>query len=279
VIKWDRALSWSRLKHLMEDGCSRRFEYEVTGKTVSDHYDTHYATIGIATQKIFEEYFKQGIWRTEKGRTMVVTDRVIQKVFDSGWYQDLLEKTRFPHSMAPLEIRKDIRLYARKGFDKFREMGWIGLPWETEKKVVGVYRKLRWFALVDFYHVLHTAFIIDGKATKKMNADPRQLLHYVLALKASGMPVEKAGMLYYVHAEFEPVDVSTKALREYVESMLDPIMPLLHELKEGIDQPLPTNPSPECCRFCNWKSVCPDSAYLQDEVDFDDSSETITFNS
>jgi len=274
MTTWNYSIAWGKFQ--MALNCPQQLIYTIDKTPPSNIGPNYYRELGIMVQFIFEQYFNQMINLRKGGTDPDVFDRVIDKILSSQRYKDI--NLTFPYGKGETDFLNDVREQARIGFKTFSKMGLLERKLESEKKWNSQFRGFRIYLQMDFLdrHGNDYVSVYDGKGNQKMNADPRQLTYCALGLHASGMKIKNAGLIYWRHGEFVPVDCSPKALRRFIDNEFMEARGVLDQLKTGTDK-LPTNPSATQCKYCNWRNICEDSYYKSTpvgdtssgEVDFD----------
>ena len=246
--------------------CPAALEHTIIKTPPSDVDPNYYAQLGKITQRVFELYFNQRINQSPKGRQEDTFQRVITKVLDSQETQTR-NITYWPGSQTFDTLLKDVRADASQGFRILEKMGLLDKPVRSEQKWNSHFRGIGLFALTDFdYHGKSGVWLFDGKGNKNLTADPGQLLHYALTIASSGRKVAGGGFIYWKHG-FRKVDLSLEAVKNWADTKFAAAQPVLKQLKTGASG-LPTNPSRENCKFCQWRSACPDSPYHKPGLTF-----------
>jgi len=262
MTTWNYPISWSKLKAALE--CELQLQYLVEKRVPSDTGPNYYRNLGSLVQFTFEQYFNQGINRTEKGRRPETMVKVTEKILASKYFGAL--ETTYPNSKNEETLKQECREQTRKGHEEMGRTGLLDKPVKSEVKWRAVFRGLRIFALMDFtYEGKEGTYVYDGKGHAKENADPRQLVYYALAIAASGKKVAGGGFYYWQHG-YREVDLSPKAIKEFIDGDLSSARKVFERLRTGTDEFI-ANPSPQNCNWCGWKSSCPSSLYKRREID------------
>lgn len=116
------------------------------------------------------------------------------------------------------------------------------------------------FGMIDFLREGRSGhYLFDGKGHAKKNADPMQLVYYAVAVAASGHKIAGGGLIYWNH-DYEKVDLSPAALRQFIDNEFTQVRPIFEKLKNGTNEQLEARPEESRCKQCNWRNVCPFSA-------------------
>lgn len=244
---WRHSISWSKFKLALE--CPLALQNTIDKKPPDHEKPNFYMVKGNVVQKVFEVYFNQGVNLLPGGDSQKVIQRVMDRVLRSMYYKEL--NITYPRGKSEEDLVEDCRYQVGNGLEIFRTRKLLHKPMKSEIKWNSVFRGFRMFAMMDFKVALESGVgIYDGKGHVKKNANPDQLLYYALALIASGRKVVEAGLIYWNHG-YEPVDVTPKAIREFVGEKLDKVSPIFKQLKAGVEI-LPATPSEEACAYCPW---------------------------
>ena len=258
---WRYSISWSKFKLALE--CPLALQNTIDKKP-PDHVKPNYHMVkGNVVQKVFEEYFNQGVNLIPGGKEPKVLQRVVDRVLSSLYYANL--SITYPVDLTEKDLIESVRYEVRNGLEIFATRKLLNKPIKSEVKWNSVFRGFRIFAMMDFKVDLEGGIgVYDGKGHKKQNANPDQVVYYALALIASGRKVKEAGLIYWNHG-YEPVDVSLLAVRTFVSEKLEKAKPIFDQLKAGVEE-LPATPSEEACVYCPWKYSCVYSVKRRPEV-------------
>lgn len=190
-----------------------------------------------------------------KARSADVIERAARKILDSQFRKDL--DTSFPFGKEPEDLEKEVVEQVRNGYQMFEDLDILKFPIDSEVQVTSVFNGFRIFALLDFLYNDGEWHVIDGKGHQKENANPDQVRYFALALMASNRKVGRSGLLYWRHG-YREVDVSPKAMKTFVEEVLNPVRPIFMKLRSGTSE-FKASPSEENCRLCSWRLSCTDS--------------------
>jgi len=223
--------------------------------------------LGKASQRCFELYFNQQVNLKPGGEKQSVMMKCVERILHpSTNYVNSLE-IKYPFGKGEEDFLNDVRDQVRKGHAIMERMGLIKLAVQSEKKWNSVFRGVRLFALIDFMREGRSGcYLFDGKGHAKVNADPRQLHHYALTVIASGRTVKEAGLIYWNHG-YVPVDVSPKAVKQFVDETLMVAKPTFNLLQAGVSGELKATPSLSVCGDCNWRNICDHSARKNPPMD------------
>jgi len=261
VTVWRHSISWSKFKLALE--CPLALQKTIDGEPPDHERPNYYRSLGTLVQKVFEEYFNQGVNLVPGGNNPKVLQRVVDRVLESSFYKDL--NVTYPSDHDEADLIEEIRYQVRNGFEIFNTMKIVKKDIKSEVKWSAVFRGFRMFAMMDFYMALPGGVgVYDGKGHKEKNADPDQVRYYALALTASGRKVVEAGLIYWRHG-FVPVDVSLPALRVFIDEKVEVAKPIFDQLKAGVES-LPATPSKSVCKYCAWRYSCLESAYRRPDV-------------
>lgn len=263
---WRHSISWMRMKDALE--CPLRLQYGIDKRPPSDPGSNYHMVLGKAVQYLYEHYYNQGAFRHEKVRTEAGIRAVMKRVMESGWFKDQVNQIDFPLGKTEEDFTKDFEHQVINGRLVLEEAKILDKPMKSEHKWISRFRDFGLFAATDF-HQLDAGYVdlFDGKGHAQENADPRQLLHYALAINSSGLKVRRGGLLYWRHG-YREIDMSPARVKDYIEECIDPVRPIFAKLKEGTKpgEELEARPSKENCFFCRWKSACKQSHYRKPEV-------------
>lgn len=260
---WSYSISWSKLRLALD--CPRQLQHTIDKKKHGYGSQSYWALMGTLVQKVYELYFNQQVNLREKGRDDATIAKVADRVIDA------VMKTNPEVSYRPDQTEEGLINEAKaqviSGIQFLKDAGILTKRVRSEVKLNGTFRGFRMFAMVDFLveDERNGDEIYDGKGYAQENADPRQVVYYALNRASSGRKLAKAGLIYWKHG-FREVDVSPKALREFIDGDIASVRPLLEELKKGVTGLLPTKPSPTTCGHCNWRDTCEDSLKKKTEV-------------
>jgi len=261
VTVWRHSISWSKFKLALN--CPLELQKTIDGIPPDHEKPNYYMKLGILVQKVFEEYFNQGVNLMSGGRDPKVLQRVVDRTLESSFYTDM--EVTYPNDLNEEDLIEDMRYQVRNGLEIFGTMKLATKVIKSEVKWNAVFRGFRMFAMMDFYLAVPGGVAVyDGKGHKEKNADPGQILYYALALTASDRKVVDAGLIYWRHG-FEPVDVSPAALRVFIDEKVEKVKPIFDQLKGGVES-LPATPSKDACKWCAWRYSCLESAYRRPEV-------------
>lgn len=268
---WRKPVSWSKFKTGLD--CPMKLGFELSKTPSSVSRPTFYADLGTIVQKVFEEYFNQGVNLKNGGDQVRVVEAVTNKVFNSVWYNQI--KTSFPYGKSEDDLKSEVLRLVQNGFEQFKSLGLIKRVIRSEVKWSSVFRNMRMFGMIDFVIEDGNAVkIYDGKGHAQKNADPNQLLYYGLMVVASGRKLKHTGFFYWKH-DFEEVDASPEALKVFVDGEFERGRELFYKLQQGTED-LPATPSEKVCNYCQWNRTCKYSAVKPKEVEIKDST-TVLF--
>jgi len=263
VSVWKYPISWSKMK--MALSCPRQLQYAVDKTPPTDIGPNYYMQLGTWVQHTFELYFNQRINLTKKGRTIDVVERVIRKVLESEKFSRA--DIQYPHGKTEDDLKKQIRKQVVQGWAYMDAAGILRKRIRSEVKWRAVFRGIKLFCLIDFLtEERGRTFLWDGKGHAKEDADPRQLVLYALALGASGKKIGGGGLIYWNHG-IRPVDMSPRAIRNFIDEDFARVQPIFNLLRQGTNQTLEARPTPTKCNRCAWKSRCPASPYYRPQRD------------
>ena len=261
---WRHAVSWSKFKLALE--CPRQLQYACDKTPHGNYAPSYWATLGTMVQFVFEIYLNQRVNMRPGGDNKSVVMKVAEKVLASPKFTETV--VNYPQGKTEEELKNDIRSQVSKGYDILKKMGVTTKPFDSEKKWNSVFRDFRMFAMIDFFLDQPTARLYDGKGNREMDADERQILYYALAVSASGRTIKDAGLIYWNY-DYKPVDVSPKAIKEFIDGDFAEGKPYFDKLKKGLEpgELLEARPSSKTCGWCNWRHICPASAKLRPSMD------------
>lgn len=262
---WNKTWSWSKLKLAMT--CPLALQWEIDRKLYTSGRNNWHSTKGTIVQKLFELYFNQKINLKPKGRTEEVLKKCLAKLFESPIFTTL--DVDYPPDKGVAELKAEIQEDVLKGFELMSQEGIVTQAVASEQKWTAQFRNIRLYAQIDFQFYKDGAInIFDGKGHQQKNADERQLKTYGLVVAAAGQKLGRGAFLYWKHDSVD-VDISPAGIKKFIEEDLDPVMPVLLRLKNGLehDEVLPHKPSPENCFHCGWRTSCEHSAYKKEPVE------------
>jgi len=273
MSSWNKAISWSKMVFALD--CPRRLQYTLDREVISDPYPNYYSSEGKTVQKVFEFYFNEGINKTKEGRSTQTLRNVANRVLGSAWRQRL--EIQYSGSQNTITFDDEIRSQVEKGRKIFEQLHVLERDnLAAEKKWTSVFRNHKIVGLMDFVTKGPSGFyIFDGKGHKKKTADPRQLLFYALIVTASGEKVAGGGFIYWQHG-FERVDIDPAKVSAFVRGELEEGFTLFTKLQQGISGEMEARPKKSMCRYCSWKSKCPESPYKRERKDWDDEEVTLS---
>lgn len=258
---WRYSISWSKFKLALE--CPLALQNTIDKKPPDHEWPNYYMVKGNVVQKVFEEYFNQRVNLHPGGDTQEVLQKVVDRILMSTYYKGLT--ITYPDDIVEEDLHANVRHEVANGLEIFRSHKILHKRIRSEVKWNAVFRGFRMFAMMDFKLSLPGGIgVYDGKGHKKKNADPNQLLYYALALIAGGKKVKEAGLIYWNHG-YDPVNVSPKAIRVFIDEKLDKVRPIFEQLKAGVDV-LSATPSDDACGYCPWKFSCEFSTKRRPEV-------------
>jgi len=261
VTVWRYSISWSKFN--LADICPLALQNTIDKKPPDHVKPNYYMMKGNLVQKVFEEWFNQGVNRVPGGDDPRVLQRVVDRVLASPYYKQMT--ITYPEDISEADLIANVRHEVANGLEIFRTRKLINTRMRSEVKWNSVFRGFRMFGMFDFYtHVTGGVAVYDGKGHKKKNANPDQVRYYALQLISSGKKVKDAGLMYWNHG-YEPVNVSPAAIRAFVDAKVDKVRPIFEKLKAGVEE-LPATPSDDACNFCSWKYSCVHSAKRRPEV-------------
>lgn len=262
-------LSWSKIKHALE--CPYRLQLIVDKAQASDFGPNYHQELGKTIQFAFEMFFNQGInLRGPEGRTEAVIGRVTDKVLASPWFTSKM--ITYPSGKSEFHLENDIKTGIIEGRKALIAANLYDKPLKSETKWIARFGGIGLFAYTDFTWEIDNKHVEvwDGKGHQKMNADPRQVLHYALTIAASGRKLTRGGLLYWRYGSegVVPVDVGPQALKDYVDGPLAQVRPIFHRLKEGTEpgEELEAKPSNENCYYCFMKRRCKYSLFKEEPL-------------
>lgn len=270
MLKWTKALSWSKVKMLLS--CPKKLQFTLEEKFAESQGPSYYRHLGTIAQYILEMYFNQKINTKKLGDSEEVIQKVITKVLKSPLVAAL--GTTYPAGKTELDLHLAVRKHVTMGTEMMRARNILTKDIVSEVKDVGILRGTRAYMQVDFIVADHReATILDGKGTIAANADERQLKMYAAIMMSKGILVKDAAFLYWGLGEYKQVDVSPAAVKKFLDEDWAEALRLALPLQAGVDT-LEAKPSKDECWQCDWKKSCPDSLYkppvvvTNDEVTF-----------
>lgn len=261
---WRKAVSWSKFKLALE--CPLRLQ-----KTIDKEFYVQAphppSAKGKFSQKILEAYFNAQLNLKKGGRERKVIEKIARKVMDSPW----AKKEQVTEDMLEEGIE-----HAWNGVQLFAQRKLLDYSIRSEVPLQSVHRGFRLFGMLDFLVELPKGVCLyDGKGNAKPDADPKQILYYALTLHAAQKRILEAGFLYWRHG-FVPVDVSPRALLEFIKTDYERALPIFEKLQKGVAV-LEARPSNENCFFCPWKATCEFSAFKKAPAENGTLMDTVTF--
>jgi CRISPR/Cas system-associated exonuclease Cas4 (RecB family) len=270
---WRHSVSWSKLVLALE--CPRSLQYAIEKKPTGKVRTNFYQALGKVVQFVFEQYFNQKVNLRPGCDTPEVLLKITDRVFASRWFNYELQPS-YGYGQDQALMEKMTKAQVTNGLKIMRDLGMLHLELRSEVMLNGVFNGFRMFAYVDFLREGKTGdYIIDGKGHAEKNADPRQVKYYALNRASSGRRIAGGGLLYFQH-DYEPVDVTPKALYEFANTEVASVQPLFNELKKGIPGDLEARPEKKKCYKCNWNQVCRDAFAAKPEVN-DVTTAEVTF--
>jgi len=261
VTVWNHSISWSKAELALK--CQKALQYACEKTKTPGQPVTYWADLGKLVQKTYEMYFNQQLNLNPAARNVDVLERAARKVLASPFRASL--ETVYAFGKTPETLEAETIEQVRNGYPMLEELGILTKPVRSEVMVNSVFQGFRMFGALDFLYVEKGfSHVIDGKGHQKENADPNQVRYYALSLMASGRKVGRSGLLYWRHG-FREVDVSPAAMRVFIDEVINPIRPIFIKLKQGTEH-FPANPSEANCKFCNWRTMCPDSVAYRTPV-------------
>lgn len=269
---WRHSISWSKFKLALD--CPLQLQFTIDKKPHGRPENTLPQALGTIVQFCFEQYFNQGINLKKGGQDDETMAKIVDRILNSKYVQSI--NVTYPHNKTEEDLKTRAREQIMKGFGYMKGMGLTKLPVRSEVKLNGVFRGFRMFALVDFLREGKSGdYLFDGKGHANEDADPRQVVYYALNRAASGKKIAGGGLIYWNHG-YRPVDLSPKALRDFIDNELATARPIFEKLKAGTNEELEAKPDEQKCRKCNWRNTCPFSLSrlppmqegLPDEVGF-----------
>jgi len=262
MVTWSRVWSWSKV--LAAHECPLRMQFAIQKIPRVDLHN-YWAELGLATQKIFELYFNQGLNMNPKLRNGKTLRIITERVLGSERWREL--EISHPGEKDKDDLKKEIRADVQSGLKHLEEADLLRYSTESEFWANGTFRRsLRIGGMIDFVvKKPNQLVLLDGKGSVEENADERQVQFYALVLMGQGRRPDSAGLLYWKHG-YRPVDVSNKGLRDYIDEHLNEVMPLLKQVEKGAPEPLEARPSKKTCRYCSYRFTCPESMYRDDGV-------------
>jgi len=252
MTTWAYGISWSKFKMALECEEQLRFavEKETPTRAPSGGY---YQELGKKVQRVFELYFNQKINQRPNGQEPESTDKVIRFLLGT---KDFLEPgINFTPELSRERFRDDVYELSTNGFQFLRDENLLQAKFQCEKGWPAVFRNHSMYGMLDFYgEEPDGVTLLDGKATKEMNADPRQILYYALMIAATGRKIKRAGFLYFRFG-LDLVDCSPTALRAFIDGEFSEGRKIFDRLKGGTDQ-FVAQPENQRCRWCNWNGRC-----------------------
>lgn len=262
---WTHAVSWSKAKLALD--CPRALQHTIDKKPHPITGTNYYRNLGTAVQFVFEQYFNQKVNLRPGGTEDEIILKVTDKIIKSKWYQAL--DTDLHPNRTQQEFDDTVRKMTLNGLKAFRDLGVLTKPLRSEHKWISTFAGHRIFVQIDFtYTHSNRGILFDGKGHGRKDADPRQITYCALAMAASGIHLDQpSGLIYWQHdPAFESVDVSPKALKQFVDGEFQEIKATFNLLKKGTHDPLPAKPESKKCNWCPWKDTCDASPYFRKEV-------------
>lgn len=261
MVIWSRVWSWSKV--LAAGECPLRMQFAIQKVSRVDLHN-YWSELGLATQKIFELFFNQGLNMNPKLRTPKTLRIITERVLGSERWRKL--DISHPGELDKDDLKKEIREDVQSGLKHLEKADLLRYPTEAEFWANGTLRGLRIGGMLDFIvKKPNELVLLDGKGSKEENADERQVQFYALVLMGQGRRPKSAGLMYWKHG-YRPVDVTNRGLRTYIDEHLSIVMPLLKQVEKGASEPLEARPSKKTCRYCPYRFSCPESMYQDDGV-------------
>ncbi len=256
MTTWRYSVSWSKFKLALL--CPLQLQYTIDKKPHGRSDINYYMVLGKLVQLAFELYFNQKINLKDGGRSPKTIEKLADKLLSSNWIAS--QNVTYPTGKTEDDLKTQARDQIIKGFAIMERLKLTHYPVRSEVKWNAVFRGFRMFCMIDFLREGRKGcWVFDGKGHSRMNADPMQVVYYALAVAAAGRDVAGGGLIYWQHDTYVPVDVSPKALRDFIDGPFAEGRAIFEELKDGV-QTLPAKPSRSTCGDCSWKNNCPVSA-------------------
>lgn len=271
MVKWNKALSWSKVKMMLS--CPRKLQYTLEQKPVGVPSPSYYRNLGSIAQYVLEIYFNQRVNLKSGGTEAEVIQKVITKVLNSKLVQTM--DITYPPGKSRVDFDSEVRRHVTMGTEILRARGMLGREIDSEVKGVGELRGTRAYMQIDFV-VKEGKYVsvLDGKGTMKTGEDSRQLKMYAAIMMKRGVLIKEAAFVYWNVGEYEAVDVSPESIKKFLDSDWVEAQKIAALIGVGVDT-LDARPSHTECWKCDWKTSCPESMFrpvtndrLLDEVGF-----------
>lgn len=249
---WNYGISWSKFKMALE--CEEQLRYAVEkAAPTRPSAGGFYQELGKCVQRVFELYFNQRVNQRPNGQKPESIDKIIRYLL--GTRSFLEPGVNFTPELSRERFRDEIYEMAWNGFQFLQEADLLRTNFQCEKGWPAVFRNHKMYGMLDFYaEESDGVILLDGKATKEMNADPRQILYYALMIAATGKKIKRAGFLYYRFG-LDPIDCSPPALRKFIDEDFARGRKIFDQLRGGTNEFIP-HPEKLTCKWCNWNGRC-----------------------
>jgi len=175
------------------------------------------------------------------------------------------EGLTLPEGKTKEDLIKEAGDLVDTGYQFAVEAGLVAHLVKSEVDLKTSFNGFRMFGKLDFLVDLDQGyFLFDGKGHQEKNADVNQLLYYGLQLHSTGKPLRGGGFIYWRYG-YEPVDLSPKALKAFVEGPFQKGKAIFLKLAEGVEK-LEATPSQKACFLCQYKSDCEMSVYRKGPI-------------
>lgn len=260
-ITLPKGISWTLFRRAEE--CHKKAEHHRRKvPKANDRWPTYYADIGSGVQRIFEEYFNQGVNLRPGGTAPGVVARVAEKVLaDSTYLRELFDATTYPEGKARADMLDQIRSDCRTGLHALHAAGLLERKVRSEVECPGQIRGWDVFGWVDFLAEWPDGAVEvwDGKAVSQMGADAGQPVFYSLAYRSRGIDVRRAGLVYFRQGKARPVPVTNEALRAFAVGRFKPTETVWEAMKAQVTELAATAATRHTCYRCEWSATCPAS--------------------
>lgn len=269
---WAKPVAWS--KFVLGLKCPRQLQNTLDKVPHGFSKDSnYYAVVGILVQEVFELYFNRQLNLVDGGQEVKVVRNIARKVMGARIKGNTFHEPKrlpyeitYPANKDAETLWESVMFQVEHGFGVMKDMKLLDKKVRSEVKWSSTFRGFRMFCMIDFIVEGRNGHsVYDGKGSARKNADPRQVLYYALAVNASGHQLGKGGLIYWQH-DFDEVDISPAALKEFIDGDFKRGRALFEQLKVGVNTPMETTPSKDACKYCNWRLTCADSVMKPDEV-------------
>lgn len=240
--------------------CGKQYRLDrISDKEPPVRDSKHNAIVGSVTQRIFEDFYNEKMWKINNGLVDELHKRaeVYLDEFVADNYINWSDFTcRFKSKYEPLKEIQDIIPKTIKGISREKLVGPYAVS-ELELKVP--FGEDYLYGFIDFIIRQEdgTLLLLDGKSSRHYDkyVNPEQLYYYSLMffLRYHKIP-DKLGFFFYRYADdpdkaiqWHPID---KARVRDIKEDIQRTMTAIHNRK------FEANPEPSHCNWCVWSQIC-----------------------